>query len=208
MTQDQAYWQNFYAQQAASKALQLPSQFAAFVSNEISRNSFVVDLGCGNGRDALFFGRHGFDVLGIDRSENAVAFCQDKAPEGCEFAAIDLAELNLSKEVADRSPDGSDGLVIYSRFFLHAIDRDLQRVFLEQVASLAEHKPKVFLEFRTDQDAERVKVTEEHYRRYVDLAQFERDLADFGLSVTYKTEGTGFAKYKDDDAHVARYVLV
>lgn len=207
MTEDQAYWQKFYAQQAASKSLQLPSQFAAFVSNEISCDSFVIDIGCGNGRDALFFGRHGFEVLGIDRSENAVAFCQERSPEKCEFAAIDLAKLDLSKEVEARLQKTSTNLVVYSRFFLHAIDRDLQRIFLKQVATLADRAPQVFLEFRTNQDAGRVKVTAEHYRRYVELSQFEQDAAEFGLSVVYKAEGTGFAKYKDDDAHVARYVL-
>ena len=201
------YWQEFYSNNSPKKPPLLPSQFAAFVSNDISRNAFVVDVGCGNGRDALYFGRHGFSVVGIDRSENAIAVCSANAPKSCSFQCHDLQTLELEKYIPPSFDPERDSLVIYSRFFLHAINRDLQSVFIQKIASIGHLKPTVYLEFRSDRDADRLKVTPEHYRRYVDLPEFESDAAKFGLEFSYKVVGTGFAKYLDDDAYVARYIL-
>jgi SAM-dependent methyltransferase len=40
----------------------LPSQFAVFVANEVAP-ARLLEVGCGNGRDSLFFSSAGFDVV-------------------------------------------------------------------------------------------------------------------------------------------------
>ena len=54
------YWNHFYASRDALK-LSAPSQFAAFAAQEAGDAHLIIEVGCGTGRDSLFFARHGFD---------------------------------------------------------------------------------------------------------------------------------------------------
>ena len=47
------YWDNYYANSDLNSKL-IPSQFAAFVAGELKKNSYIIDIGCGNGRDSFF----------------------------------------------------------------------------------------------------------------------------------------------------------
>ena len=56
----------------------------------------VLDLGCGNGRHAVYFAREGMEACGIDISETAIAWAKDWADrEGFEidFRVGNIAEL-------------------------------------------------------------------------------------------------------------------
>jgi hypothetical protein len=65
----------------------------------------------------------------------------------------------------------------------------------------------ICLEFRTNRDEHQEKVTASHYRRFVRPVEFIRTLQKLDLQVDYFCEGFGMAKYKADDAHVARFVV-
>ena len=62
------YWNKYYASREVLK-LSAPSQFAAFVAQEAGDAHLIIEVGCGNGRDSLFFARHGFQVVAIDGSK-------------------------------------------------------------------------------------------------------------------------------------------
>ena len=48
------YWDNFYS--GVDLKLGIPSQFAAFVAMEyLEKVNTILDIGCGNGRDSVFF---------------------------------------------------------------------------------------------------------------------------------------------------------
>ena len=70
------YWNSYYASRAVLK-LSAPSQFAAFVAQEAGDAHLIIEVGCGNGRDSLFFARHGFQVVAIDGSEAAILKCEE-----------------------------------------------------------------------------------------------------------------------------------
>jgi cyclopropane fatty-acyl-phospholipid synthase-like methyltransferase len=72
-----AYWDAYYATEGRGSII--PSQFAAFVASEYLAGHQVVEFGCGNGRDALFFAGLGSKVLGVDGSASAIAFCAQQA---------------------------------------------------------------------------------------------------------------------------------
>jgi hypothetical protein len=52
-----------------------------------------------------------------------------------------------------------------------------------------------------------VKVTGTHFRRFVLPASFEARALGGGFEVVYNVEGFGFAKYRQDDAYVARTIF-
>ena len=46
------YWNNEYK---VRKFKDFPSQFSSFVLNEIDNSYPIIDCGCGNGRDSIFY---------------------------------------------------------------------------------------------------------------------------------------------------------
>ena len=71
ITSRKCYWDSFYTHDQLIRQ-QPPSQFAAFVASEFGDFPLIVDVGCGNGRDTLFFAHLGYSTLGIDRSSAAI----------------------------------------------------------------------------------------------------------------------------------------
>lgn len=64
----------------------------------------VLDLGCGNGRHAVYFAREGFRAAGIDVSEHAIAWASDWAQRehlDIDFRVGDIANLPYPGESFD-----------------------------------------------------------------------------------------------------------
>ncbi len=208
------YWGGYYGRREAPV---LPSQFAVFVANEVLTGELpaartIVDVGCGNGRDTLFFLRHGFRVRGLDRSSEAIAACQEglaahdsgvRSHGAFRHGAAD------SRESWDWLGEVADGpVLIYARFFFHAIDRRAESAVLAEAATLLGQRGGVLCaEFRTHLDETAAKATPTHFRRFIVPDDFARQVEDAGMHVIWRTEGHGMAKYRSDDAHVARFIV-
>jgi len=80
-----------------------------------SKGSRILDLGCGDGRNLLYFARKGFDVHGIDFSENAVLKCREKSIQenlSVTATSMDIRDYTFKKESWD---------VIIAPMVLHAM---------------------------------------------------------------------------------------
>lgn len=203
------YWNDYYSRGPRRSP---PSQFAAFIASEFGEHDLVVDVGCGNGRDTVFFAQLGFATIGIDGSEAAIAHCRsliegsDRALERNAFMQRNVLDLRDDQALIDRITPARK--IIYSRFFLHAIDLDEEQAFFDFAFSAIRPGDAVAVEFRSSLDKDRTKVTAAHYRRYIDVqALIDSVCARHGARLDYLAEGTGFAKYKADDAHVCRLVF-
>lgn len=207
MSQDN-YWNKYYD---LSLSATNPSQFAAFVLGEFSDYTSFVDLGCGNGRDSLFFAHFGKTVFGVDASDIAIQKCQKAADDlgikNADFALLDFNNSDACEYFVSQRAARLKNSILYSRFFLHAIDEEAEKIFLQTTKSLIGDRGKLCLEFRTTRDENLKKVTQKHYRRYIDSAKFLAHISELGFSCDYFCEGFGFAKYKSDDAYVARLVI-
>ncbi|SDR83398.1 Methyltransferase domain-containing protein [Microlunatus soli] len=200
-----AYWDRYYAG-AATASRPVPSQFAVFVAGELAEPHRIVEFGCGNGRDSLFFASNGHQVIGLDGSTSAIergSALADQFGEKVEFLAADVNRSDL----VDLITDGGGRTVVYARFFVHAITEDEQSAFLDTAARLTKPGDLLAVEYRTVRDQSGAKETGDHYRRFVSPAEFDHAAAQRGFTVQYAVEGFGFAKYKHDDAYVARRVL-
>lgn len=204
-TRREGYWNDFYAA-AASTTRPLPSQFAAFVAGELREPHRVVDVGCGTGRDSIFFAANGHEVYGLDGSEQAVKACSELAEALDESATFQVAAID-DETAASRVPASDRPTVVYARFFLHAITEEEEQHFLALAAALTSPGDLLAVEYRTVRDSIGEKETGAHYRRYVNPASFQANAVNHGFDVTYAVEGFGFAKYRRDDAYVARSLL-
>ncbi len=205
------YWDGYYSK---SNPTSIPTQFAVFVLNECPHAKVIIDIGCGSGRDSMFFSRQGLFCLGIDGSESAIQACKiaSKANNllNVEFIKADLNNVNLFDEIDTilNKIQIQGSIIIYARFLLHAITDEEELAFIKLANLILNNRSGyIALEFRTERDKQQTKATENHYRRYVDPVHFFSRIQKNGFEVDYFVEGFGFAKYKADDAHVARFIL-
>lgn len=205
-TEDRSsYWDEYYAARATTRR-PLPSQFATFVAGELEQPHRVIELGCGNGRDSIFFASYGHDVTGVDGSEAAVHACSELA------AALGERPTFLQSAIDDpalvQRLSGSPGPhLVYARFFVHAITDEEEQRFLDLAATLTAPGDLLAVEYRTIRDQVGAKETGAHYRRFVLPATFQARALERGFEVTYAVEGFGFAKFRHDDAYVARTIF-
>lgn len=57
------------------------------MANELDRSTTIIDVGCGNARDSLFFEKYGYNTIGLDASDTAITLARAK---GIGLGARDL----------------------------------------------------------------------------------------------------------------------
>lgn len=87
---DREYWNSYYRSIADKKVT--PSDFAINVEKRIPRKSHIMELGCGNGRDSLYFLSQGHDVIAVDGSDAVIDMLNEMTAdnENALFAVIIL----------------------------------------------------------------------------------------------------------------------
>jgi SAM-dependent methyltransferase len=76
-----------------------PTVFLAPLARLLEPEATILDIGCGSGRDLLWFARHGFRPTGFERSPSLAALARQHA--GCpviegDFASYDFSGLQFS----------------------------------------------------------------------------------------------------------------
>lgn len=201
-----AYWDQYYSK-LTDLTRPLPSQFAVFVASELQSPHRVVEFGCGNGRDSLLFSSRGHRVIGVDASNPAIKHCGRLAETLGETADFLTSAID-NPDLMRRIPPSDGPTAIYARFFLHAITEAEEDSFFRCANTLTKDGDVMAVEYRTIRDLSQAKVTVSHFRRFMDPAVFNLVAAHHGFQVHYAVEGFGYAKYLQDDAYVARCVLV
>jgi tellurite methyltransferase len=210
LTSDSTYWDSFYSTWQESA----PSQFAAFIAGTIYPNSnfSIIDFGCGNGRDTIFFDKYGFNVKASDRSNVAISRLEEKFKAlkiEAEVAILDYGNASELDEYLTRiRKNQNDSCLFYGRFLLHAFDDGVLDIFLNSICNAAKKNDLIAFEFRTRTD-DRLsgKATDTHFRRGLDIHEVLKYFKADQFQVLTCIEGFGFAVYKTDNAHVARLVL-
>jgi hypothetical protein len=199
------YWRQFYRDNNVSEG----SPFAKFLAERINPESTIIEIGCGTGRDAIFFSEHGHSVYACDRAEEGIKRATMKAREeelSTTFAIVDADKEDQLSAFLASAPRGNQ-LVVYMRFFLHSIPEKTQESILDAVARVPT-RLNVALEFRTDQDASQPKVYGEHYRRFIKPSEVTNALTARGFEITYEKQGTGLSPFGEEDPHLARILAV
>jgi tellurite methyltransferase len=131
------HWNSYYQ---GKEVPEIPSQFAVFTLGEY-RPEVVVDIGCGSGRDSFFFASLGVTTIGIDGSSSAVDLCRQKVSgHPLQFLRLDVGDEMLADKVLAIA--GGDGkILVYARFFIHAITDEEEDNLLEQVSRLLKNRP-------------------------------------------------------------------
>ncbi|KAA6225438.1 MULTISPECIES: class I SAM-dependent methyltransferase [unclassified Campylobacter] len=205
MNQDRAYWSKFYK---VHKEPFSHSLFADFVLKFLGKNEKILELGCGNGRDSVFFAKKGFEVWGVDLCESEISFLQNHyANDKLTFLCANFCELNFVNEFS----------LIYSRFTLHSINKDDENKLFSWLNKGLKKGGKFCVEVRGKKNSlfekgEKVSedsfIYENHYRRFLDFNELKIKLKNLGFELLFSEENKGFAPFKNEDDFFIRIIAI
>ncbi len=203
------HWDGFYNKQLEAVPT-AASSFARWVQEEYPSTSTLVDLGCGSNRDALFFAReHERHVLGVDFATRPIRLGRRAARSqelDAEFALVNLYDLRAVVTLGARLSRSEEPVDLYGRFLMHALQPDGQDHVLRLASMALRRGGRLFLEFRTTNDADRPHLFNNHGSHYVDPDDLVARIEAAGGLVERREEGTGLAPMDDEDPHVCRLV--
>lgn len=208
-TDNSAYWNNFYK---IGRNLS-ESTFCGEIRKKFKHDTIIVDIGCGSGRDSFSFASEGFDVFGIDASNEAIATNNKRADELSLSGKIVFSKVDLNDQIAlqeffstinTKAEESQREIVLYLRFLLHAIDDKTEKVLLDTIAESFPTGTSFVAEFRSAEDAVRSKFYDNHYRRFVETDKLLIELITRSFSIKEFDKGTGFSIYKDENPFLAR----
>lgn len=206
---EKKYWDSFYLQDGAPDK---QSNFATFIANEYSKFcNLIMDVGCGNGRDSFYFASQGIKSIGIDQSDEVIkknnnfkeslpsSFIKPEFYKG-DYPSFNYEKLNLDK------------FCIYSRFTLHSINYDEEKIFFENISNL-DGLDYIFIEVRSINDSiygdgtmvGKHEFITSHYRRFIDPEDLHKKLSE-SFEIIYFIESHGFSKTEVDDPCLIRLV--
>ena len=208
-TEIKTHWNKFYKKFNISSE----SSFSRFVINWLQKNKYnllkksLVDIGCGNSRDATYFSAKKFNVTGIDLSSTAIKINKKN------HTNIDYKTQNICKKNFTLDNERFDYL--YARFFLHAISLKDESQFLINCKKISKKNSIFLFEFRTTNDSlmnkgTKLKVNERvygHYRRFIDVKKFLEKIDTLDFSVLYISQGKSYANLKKEHPHICRMIL-
>jgi tellurite methyltransferase len=204
---DKDYWEAFYATQ--NKELK-PSLFAKYVVEYIAKEPHkLIELGCGNGRDAILFANNKLNVLAIDQCKSEIDFLSRTYSllENIQFKHKDFTRLTNDQKFD----------VVYSRFTLHSISSEQEKQVLNWAFQNLNSNGFFCIEARGQKNEIYGKgnpvegekdafILDNHYRRFINLDLLCKELKNIGFIIKKAEEKKGFAPFNGEDETYIRII--
>jgi tellurite methyltransferase len=206
MINDKLYWEKYYEHKKIPFS---PSLFAQYViKHYVKPNDFVIELGCGNGRDAVYFANQCIQTLAFDQCENELEFLSRAYPlPNLKFIARDFTNLDMNLQCNH----------VYSRFSMHSIFKEQQDTVLNWIHKVLLKKGYFLLEARGKQNELYKKgepvtnqpdafIYEGHFRRFLDFSETCNELERIGFHINEAIEDKGFSPFNSTDETFMRII--
>lgn len=199
------YWTKYYKKH---REMTTPSPFAEYCYSKYLSNGqepALLELGSGNGRDAIYFAKNGINVLGLDIVDEEIRYLNKrKLYKNLLFKCADFSEY-IKKDCYD---------FIYSRFTIHTISNEQETSTLENSYKNLKNGGMLFIEARSVKDdmfAKSSKISEtegetDHYRRFLIYENFLENVKSAGFEIVESIEAQGLAKHNDEDPYIVRVI--
>lgn len=116
-----------------------PSNRIKDLLNYISKDSVVLDLGCGAGNNAVYLSKMGHNVTGIDLSDSMITIAKNKK-SNAKFVKGDICRLNFE--------NNSCNSIILSYIFCHLSRKDIEKC-LARIHDILMREGVLFIELFT-----------------------------------------------------------
>lgn len=197
------HWDKFYKKFKFDKE----SKFANFVYKKLLKLKFkpkILDVGCGNGRDTIFFIKKNIDVTGIDLS-NVIYSNKKNFTNKFIRKNICAKNFNLKKKFN----------IIYARFFIHAINNLDFKNLMINLNKITSKKTLFFFEFRTTRDPlmkkgirlSKYERYNGHYRRFINIKEFKKELNTMGYEIIFIKSSFNFAIFHKQKPNICRAIF-
>lgn len=185
-----------------------PSGFARWVAEQEDPGP-LVDLGCGTGRDSLYFARHGFDVTAVDATLGNARRTLRRARPAIRPATVRLNLDSLRETLSEGAVLAAtqQRRVVYARFLLHRMSEHGRENTWRFLRMALHHGGRGYLEFRTDQDELLPKELESTLRTFLRPEDMAAEAHRFGLRVVDRREGRGWSPLGVEDPHLCRMIV-
>ena len=205
---DKQYWDTFYKDHSDRGDISECSTFASFCCDNFFNKApkTIVDLGCGNARDAKHLARNHL-VYGLDQCINEELINSNK------LSSLKLLKRNF---VYDEYNFSESVDVFYSRFTIHSITEKDQKELLPKVYGLLGEGGLLCIEVRTIKDpkfgvgkhvCDTTYFNDGHTRRFIDSQEFLNEVLSLGFKLKYFNEQDNLSVYKDDNPVLMRIIL-
>jgi SAM-dependent methyltransferase len=211
------FWQQFYKTHGKVYVPKEPSTFATFVCQWLQNSASVLkdvkspqskvlyDLGCGTGRDAVFFASQGLSVVAIDQVKQQLDF------PNLQYFSADISKLSATHCY----PGSAD--VIYARFVIHSISKESASELYKWCFNSLKSGGLICLEARSIYDplyekGEKSDAQDQdvsvcgHYRRFIRSSQLVDELISLGFQVEFQMEADGLSVHNDDNPVLVRVI--
>jgi len=177
------FWDNYYKNK---KSIFTNSPFSKFVKKYLNENSSIIDIGCGDGRDSIYFAKNKIFTEGVDISKKAIEINKKYENKFLKFTLLDLREINRIHNIYDFA---------YCRFLFHSISKDIEDNLLIWLSNNI--KNLIFIETRiSDEEFKNAKL--DHYRRYFNEEDFKNKLKSLEFKIIYSKASKNFSRYKKE----------
>lgn len=204
---DKHYWETFYENQ---NLVLKQSKFAEYVVDNYTKNrKILIELGCGNGRDAVFFAKEHLNVFAVDQVFSEIQFLSGRFSQlqNLTFKCADFTQLDNSQTFD----------IIYSRFTLHSINARQELNVLSWAYQNLNRNGILCVEVRGQKneiykfgeaiiDEPDAFIYNNHYRRFLNFDKFTNTLKEIGFLLEYASEAKGFAPFNDADETFIRVI--
>lgn len=209
------YWNIYYKNK---NLISQPTKFAVFCTKIVKNyQGTFFDIGCGNGRDVIYFNKKRIYCIGIDKSTQAIL--KDKR----KFSAYKyhFKKKNFCNFFTNQTMNVK--FSVYSRFSLHSISYKNEKQLLNSLIN-QKNLEYLFIETRTLDDElygkgkkvgkhefvwenkpNKHKYISNHYRRFIDPLILKKKLQKHFKIIYYK-QSRGFAKFRKEDPCVLRVI--
>lgn len=202
------YWQSFDYNSVTCK----PSNFALFVNEKYIEKEpsdvclHILDIGCGNLRDSLFFANKGHMVYSIDKF-----FHNEIQHKNIEYYQKDincvlLQNSNIVKKLFD---------VIYMRFFLHTISYNEANEVFEKSFYNLKINGLICIEVRSSNDKSLINKSilvndtafyTDHHRWLYSIDMLKKKCCQYDLEILYLEENINFSITTEENPVLIRLI--
>ena len=197
------YWDKYYKD---LKGVLKPTAFSK-KCEKILKNyeGALFDIGCGNGRDTVYFNNRGFNCIGIDQSSTVIKLNRKRFKKYKNFF-LKANFVNYSYQKLDTK------FSIYSRFTFHTINKKQEKILIKKINN-SKNLEYLFIEVRTIYDelfgkGKKIGKNEfvtSHYRRFINPPELKKEIKKKFKILEYKVS-KGFAIYKKENPKVLRII--
>ena len=199
---NQKYWDQYYTELSIRNSgfISEASPFAQMVfHNYMEPGKDLIELGCGDGSDSIYFAENGLNVLGIDSSKFAIQKLQD-------IIHLDNCTLICEDFVSAETIYQTQYDYCYSRYTLSEITELQETQVFDKIYYMLREKGYFFIEawsvpnrkYSYGKDImEKDSIYDEHYERYIDLVELRKKLKNTGFVIIEQEESDQFISEKN-----------